>query len=95
MVITSGGVGPTHDDKTYEAVARAFRVPLLFNAEVAETVAAAHGLDGQRADGAAAAPKMAMLPEGCRLHHVLDTRGTTISKPIVQVNNVFVFPGRS
>ena len=38
-VITSGGIGPTHDDITMDAVAEAFDVPLL---EHAETMAKLH-----------------------------------------------------
>ncbi|XP_034249621.1 FAD synthase-like isoform X2 [Thrips palmi] len=98
VVLTSGGVGPTHDDKTYEAVARAFRLPLRFNAEVAKMVAAAHGLGlgGQPSESDVMLHpvlKMALVPAECRLHRILDTHDTTITKPIIQVRNVFVFPG--
>lgn len=93
MVITSGGVGPTHDDKTYEGVATAFRLPLHFHAEVADMVAVHHG--GSPSDLVQnPALKMALVPATCRLHRVPDTRGTTISKAIVQVHNVYIFPGR-
>ncbi|MBN1539250.1 MAG: hypothetical protein JW939_03830, partial [Candidatus Thermoplasmatota archaeon] len=33
MVMISGGMGPTHDDVTVEAVANALSVPLAFNEE--------------------------------------------------------------
>lgn len=34
IVFTSGGVGPTHDDVTYEAVAKAFELKLELNQEL-------------------------------------------------------------
>lgn len=100
VVLTSGGVGPTHDDRTYEAVSKAFGLPLHFNADVAEMVAGRRGCPGAAAAGLSAqdvvqnpALKMALVPATCKLHRIRDTRDTTITKPIVQVHNVFIFPG--
>ncbi|KAH7160887.1 molybdenum cofactor synthesis domain-containing protein [Dactylonectria macrodidyma] len=33
FVVTSGGIGPTHDDITYQSIAKAFRLPLVLNQE--------------------------------------------------------------
>ena len=33
-VFTSGGVGPTHDDVTFEAVAKAFNEDLIISSEI-------------------------------------------------------------
>ncbi|TQS34094.1 hypothetical protein Golomagni_05536 [Golovinomyces magnicellulatus] len=36
FVVTSGGIGPTHDDITYQSIARAYNLPLKLHAEAFE-----------------------------------------------------------
>lgn len=61
-VITSGGIGPTHDDITMQAVSDAFGVTLLEHAETLEAMRLFYGEDkvnpGRR--------RMARLPSGAR-----------------------------
>jgi molybdopterin-biosynthesis enzyme MoeA-like protein len=83
VVVTSGGVGPTHDDVTVPAVARGLGRALLRDA----------GLEGRlRAHfGERTTPghlRMAELPEGGEL---VDAGG--ISWPVIRVENVWVLPG--
>ena len=82
-VFTSGGIGPTHDDLTMEAVAQAFGRELVLNENMCQRI--------ERASGEAANEsqrKMAMLPEGAK---VIDAGDLWF--PIVVVENVHVFPG--
>ena len=82
IVFTTGGVGPTHDDVTLEAIAEAFRVPLVSCPDLVELL-------GRRvSDMNEAARRMTELPEG---YELLWDEG--IWFPLVKVQNVHVFPG--
>jgi FAD synthetase len=83
FVFTSGGIGPTHDDVTMEAVALAFERPLELNQKLLERMA--RSLDRPLNEPM---KKMAMLPEGAA---VIDAGDLWF--PIVCVENVHVFPG--
>lgn len=80
-VITTGGVGPTHDDKTIEAVAKAFAVPLIESKQLADLI-------GGYANGNKALLRMAIVPENYRL---LDCGEGNF--PQLVVENVYIFPG--
>lgn len=82
-VFTSGGVGPTHDDLTTEAAARAFGVPLE-PAEDLEGMLRAHYGD-RITDGHL---RMALVPRGATL-----TRSPTVPWPAIRVRNVWLLPG--
>ncbi len=83
FVITSGGVGPTHDDLTMEGVARAFKRRLVINPEL-ERLIREHFRDRSLDAGL----KMAEVPEGAVLSEAGDIRF-----PTVQIENVYVLPG--
>jgi len=95
LVVTSGGLGPTHDDRTVAMVAEATGRPLVLDAaalaEITEIVtgyAAARGtpveplLPGAR--------KQAMVPEGA---HVLSPAGTAPGVIVPGATTVVVLPG--
>ncbi len=83
-VFTTGGIGPTHDDITAEAVAKAFDVPLIENPEARATLEAYYPA-GELNEGRL---RMARTPEGASLI------GNPVSAaPGFQIGNVFVMAG--
>lgn len=83
FVFTSGGIGPTHDDVTMEAVALAFNRRIVLDPKLLQRIERVH--DKPLND---AMKKMAMLPEDAS---VIDAGDLWF--PIVCVENVHVFPG--
>lgn len=83
FVITTGGVGPTLDDVTFEGVAAAFGMPLVRSAPMTLVLR-----EYFRERATEAHFKMAMLPSDCEL---LFPEGLRF--PVVRVRNVYVFPG--
>src|SRR6201993_2099688 len=83
FVITSGGVGPTHDDLPMEGVARAFNRRLVMNPALERLIR-----DHSRERSLDAVLRMAEVPEGAVLNDAGDIRF-----PTVQIENVYVLPG--
>lgn len=83
VVFTSGGVGPTHDDLTLDAVAKAFGVEARLDESMAEMLRSAYG---ERCTEHHL--RMARVPEGAFL-------ATTSAErwPTVVMRNVWVLPG--
>ncbi len=82
-VVTSGGVGPTHDDRTVPAVARAFGVGVVRHPDVEAMIRAYWGDRFTEA-----ALRMAEMPEGSRLLYSSDGL-----LPLVVCRNVYLLPG--
>jgi len=82
-VFTSGGVGPTHDDVTVAAVARAFGQELTRSPEIEALL---HEFFGSRLTPGYL--RMAELPAGAAL-----VRGSRGRWPLVRMENVFILPG--
>ena len=71
LVITMGGLGPTHDDKTLSGVAEAFGLPLELNPDALDIVTRRYrelheGGIVDTAEITASRRKMAILPRGAR-----------------------------
>ncbi|NXV21710.1 FLAD1 synthase, partial [Cepphus grylle] len=89
-VLTSGGIGPTHDDVTFEAVARAFGEKVAPHPEL---VALVHKFFS-KTEAQCPEMKLARVPESSRLNYGTDGRtGGTFKYPLVSVRNVYIFPG--
>ena len=82
-VFTSGGVGPTHDDVTMLAIARAFGTSIVRHAELEQRVRAYWG---ERL----AEPnlRLADIPDGAELVY-----GKDQVWPVVAYRNVYILPG--
>ncbi|HEX9242565.1 MAG TPA: competence/damage-inducible protein A [Anaeromyxobacter sp.] len=85
-VFTSGGVGPTHDDVTVGAVARALGRPIERNPELVRTIRAIHREHHHGEEPPEATLRMADVPEGTRL--LGDGRYPTLA-----AGNVVMLPG--
>lgn len=82
-VFTTGGVGPTHDDVTFEGVAAAFGVPVHHHPELVEILRRRMGTGCNDA-----ALKMACVPVGCELWW-----DGGVTYPLIVMRNVCIFPG--
>lgn len=82
-VFTTGGVGPTHDDITVEAIARAFDVPVEENAALLALVQRHLG-EGQED----AHRRLARAPRGSRL-----VGQPSPPWPTLAFRNVYILPG--
>jgi molybdenum cofactor synthesis domain-containing protein len=83
-VLTTGGIGPTHDDITAQCLADAFGVPLIVHPD-ARRLLESHYPAGQLNE---ARLRMARVPEGAVL-----LPNPISQAPGFQIGNVFVLPG--
>jgi len=83
-VFTTGGIGPTHDDITADAVAKAFGVAIDYHPEAMAMLAARYK-PGEFND---MRKRMARIPLGAEL-----VRNTASVAPGIHIGNVFVMAG--
>ena len=94
FVITSGGIGPTHDDITYASLAKAFNQPLKYHAEtlsrMAELSKQRKDLQDQSAEQKLARNRMALFPAHAEVLFV----GEDIWVPVCRLEGkLCIFPG--
>ena len=82
-LITSGGIGPTPDDRTYEAVSLAFGVQLAPHPQLASIVE--RRFSGKEQPWAM---RMASPPKGAEL-----VMGGQFAWPLIMFRNLFILPG--
>ncbi len=86
FVFTSGGIGPTHDDITAEAIASCFDVSLTVRDDAVELLA--KNYKNGKKDLNAARLRMARIPEGAKL-----IKNKISGAPGFIIKNVFVMAG--
>ncbi|MEO7054721.1 MAG: molybdopterin-binding protein [Rhizomicrobium sp.] len=84
FVFTSGGIGPTHDDITADAVARAFGVGIGYHPEAYALLEARY----EKGQFNEARKRMARIPDGGTL-----IKNSASVAPGFQIGNVFVMAG--
>jgi molybdenum cofactor synthesis domain-containing protein len=85
-VFTTGGIGPTHDDITVDAIAAAFGVPVVVHPEARQIL---EDYYRDRPGGLTEARlRMARVPEGAEL-----LRNPSTGAPGVKIANVYILAG--
>lgn len=84
IVISSGGVGPTHDDITFEGIALGFGVALTESTRIVSFLRERYG-ERMHDD----LVRMAMIPEGADV--LLEEIGSPW--PVVRFGNIYILPG--
>lgn len=83
LVITSGGVGPTHDDVTMAGIARGFGVGVVQHPAFLALLRRFYG-----EDLGASHLRLAEVPDGAEL-----VEGLGLRAPVVRFKNVYILPG--
>jgi molybdenum cofactor synthesis domain-containing protein len=84
-LFTTGGIGPTHDDVTVDAIAHALAVPVVVHPTARAALEAYYELRGGLTD---ARLRMARVPQGAEL---IENRMS--GAPGIRVGNVFILAG--
>lgn len=90
VVITSGGVGGTHDDVTIESVAAALNCGMAQHEEMAQLLLKKMNKAGDSSSMSEAQIKMATLPTNAKLRYLSKDPNDW---PILQCKNIFILPG--
>lgn len=90
VIVVTGGLGPTHDDITKNAVCRFFEVDLIQNDEVRENIKRI--LSHRKIAWNSAAEEQTFIPDGCKI--IKNNLGTAAGFLFERDNKIFiVMPG--
>jgi len=84
-LFTTGGIGPTHDDITVDAIAEALGVPVVVHPQARATLEAYYRERGGLTD---ARLRMARVPQGAEL-----IENPTSGAPGIRAGNIFILAG--
>ncbi|VDM33709.1 unnamed protein product [Hydatigera taeniaeformis] len=94
VVVTSGGIGTTHDDLTFEAVADAFGESLVLHPSLLKFVELMFGCKAMDLPQDDHRLRLARVPASSRLIYGQDPEtGLQSEYPVLTVRNVFILPG--
>lgn len=85
-LFTTGGIGPTHDDITVDAIAAAFGVPVVVQSDARRILE--HYYEGRPGGLTEARLRMARAPEGAEL-----IRNPRSGAPGLRMDNVYILAG--
>lgn len=92
FIVTSGGIGPTHDDITYEAIGKVFGLPVKLHEETAERMTRLSKYTPPTDEAKTAQLRMATLPTGDNVENIYIADDLWV--PVVCINGqVHILPG--
>lgn len=91
VVITTGGVGPTHDDVTYEGTAAAFSTCLVINKQLEKYYS--NYLKEEKNDSSYRLVSIPSNAEVILVNFEVPLESNISKFPVVKTHNVFNFPG--
>ncbi len=87
-VFTSGGIGPTHDDKTYKSIAKAFKLKLKYDNSIIKKIAIFYKKNITDITLNKVQQKMLIFPYPCKIFF-----SKSLFLPLITVKNVYILPG--
>ncbi|TPP67546.1 FAD synthetase [Fasciola gigantica] len=94
VVITSGGIGPTHDDVTFEGIAQALDEETYTHPELLHVIETFFGFTSSETTPNDPRLRLARVPQSCELVYGIDCfTGRQSFYPVVKVHNVYALPG--